>query len=69
LKVATDLREAIEVVQSLEYSKFLSCLMPAFKDVLEKVPAVYIDDADEQVCPLFLRATRRNNDFILYFRN
>jgi hypothetical protein len=47
--IASDLRDQVEVFQSLEYPRFLSVLMPVFLDNLRNGTPVFVSNSLEQV--------------------
>jgi hypothetical protein len=51
-KLAMDLRDQIEVVQSTDYPRFLQSLMNVFQDILITVPTSFNEEKDEQVFEL-----------------
>lgn len=49
LAIMTELRESIEIVQSTDYARYLSSLLPVFIALLTNTPPVFSSDAQEQV--------------------
>lgn len=50
VKIASELRDSVEIFQSVEYARFLSILMPVFSDILMNGQPVFASNAPEQVC-------------------
>ncbi|KAG0235555.1 hypothetical protein B0O80DRAFT_498171 [Mortierella sp. GBAus27b] len=48
VKIATELRDSVEIFQSVEYARFLSILMPVFTDILMNGQPVFVSHALEQ---------------------
>ncbi|KAI8099099.1 uncharacterized protein BX664DRAFT_310101 [Halteromyces radiatus] len=46
--IANELRDQVEVFQTLEYSRFLSTLIPVFLDILQNGTPVFVSTAPEQ---------------------
>lgn len=61
VKIASELRDSVEIFQSVEYARFLSILMPVFTDILMNGQPVFASNAPEQVC--FRRAMHPLNVF------
>ncbi|KAI9321751.1 hypothetical protein BX666DRAFT_1023083 [Dichotomocladium elegans] len=55
VKIANELRDQVEVFQTLEYPRFLATLIPVFLDILQNGSPVFISNALEQVRPLLPR--------------
>ena len=49
VKIASELRDSVEIFQSVEYARFLSILMPVFTDILMNGQPVFASNAPEQV--------------------
>jgi len=67
LKAATDLRERIEIVHTMEYSNFLKALFPAFRELLEnRLKPRLVDDEQNRFRSLILEILHRlpNNDVL-----
>lgn len=47
--IANELRDQVEVFQTLEYSRFLSTLIPVFVDILQNGNPVFQTNVPEQV--------------------
>ncbi|KAI8605964.1 hypothetical protein EDD21DRAFT_315697 [Dissophora ornata] len=47
-KIASELRDSVEIFQSVEYARFLSILMPVFTDILMNGQPVFASNAPEQ---------------------
>lgn len=47
--IANELRDQVEVFQTLEYSRFLSILIPVFVDILQNGNPVFQSNVPEQV--------------------
>lgn len=47
--IANELRDQVEMFQTLEYPKFLSTLLPVFMDILQNGSPVFQSNAPEQV--------------------
>ncbi|KAF9958937.1 hypothetical protein BGZ72_010618 [Mortierella alpina] len=48
VKIASELRDSVEIFQSVEYARFLSILMPVFTDILMNGQPVFASNAPEQ---------------------
>ncbi|KAF9581361.1 hypothetical protein BGW38_001654, partial [Lunasporangiospora selenospora] len=48
VKIASELRDSVEIFQSVEYARFLSILMPVFTDILQNGLPVFASNAPEQ---------------------
>ncbi|KAF9357807.1 hypothetical protein BGX26_003026, partial [Mortierella sp. AD094] len=48
VKIASELRDSVEIFQSVEYARFLSILMPVFSDILMNGQPVFASNAPEQ---------------------
>lgn len=49
VSIANELRDQVEVFQTLEYSRFLSMLIPVFVDILQNGNPVFQSNVPEQV--------------------
>ena len=47
--IVTELRDSIEIVQSVEYPRFLALLMPSFTHILLVTPISFQSDSNEHV--------------------
>lgn len=47
--IANELRDQVEVFQTLEYSRFLATLIPVFVDILQNGNPVFQSNVPEQV--------------------
>jgi transformation/transcription domain-associated protein len=47
--IANELRDQVEVFQTLEYPRFLATLIPVFIDILQNGSPVFTSTAPEQV--------------------
>ncbi|KAJ3100237.1 hypothetical protein HDU97_002421, partial [Phlyctochytrium planicorne] len=48
VKIVSELRDSIEIVQSLEYPRVLALLMPAFHQLLQEVSPVFVSNSPQQ---------------------
>ncbi|KAI8925789.1 hypothetical protein BC831DRAFT_256646 [Entophlyctis helioformis] len=63
--IVTELRDSIEIVQSVEYPRFLAFLLPVFISILSSVePSLFADTNDNKVRNIILEIIHRfpNND-------
>lgn len=52
--IANELRDQVEVFQTLEYPRFLSTLISVFVDILQNGAPVFVSTAPEQVSSILL---------------
>jgi hypothetical protein len=62
--IANELRDQVEVFQTLEYSRFLATLIPVFVDILQNGNPVFQSNVPEQVSSIE-NMSNIDNSFLL----
>lgn len=61
MTIANELRDQVEIFQTLEYPRFLSTLIPVFLDILQNGSPVFVSNSHEQVILLYACLTLECN--------